>query len=137
MLRKAKRRGPEELIKTKATLIVCPVSLIAQWQREILTKTNPPLKVLVHHGPQRSTDATELAPYDVIITAYTTVGSDLVNVDNQRGPLGRLKFHRVVLDEAHTIKNVRTQMAESCCRLEADYRWCLTATPIQNKIEEL
>lgn len=136
-MRKAKTRGSPELIKSKATLVVCPVSLVAQWAREIISKTRPSLNVCIYHGPNRPSDPTELAPYDVIVTAYTTLSSDLPIEEDRRGPLGRLKFHRVILDEAHTIKNRNTQMAAACCRLESTYRWCLTATPIQNKIEEL
>ncbi|KAI9498457.1 SNF2 family N-terminal domain-containing protein [Zychaea mexicana] len=137
MMRRGKRRANQELIKTKATLVVCPVSLVAQWERELVTKTNPPLKVYVHHGPQRSADETEIADYDVIVTAYTIVGNECVEEEDRRGPLGRLKYHRVILDEAHTIKNYRTIMAVACCRLETEYRWCMTATPIQNRVEEL
>lgn len=137
MMRKAKQTDPQQPIKSKATLVVCPVSLVAQWAREIITKTRPSLKVCIHHGPNRTHDPTELAAYDVIVTAYTTVASDLPPEDHRRGPLGRIKFHRVILDEAHTIKNRNTQMAAACCRLETTYRWCLTATPIQNRIDEL
>ncbi|KAI7850279.1 SNF2 family N-terminal domain-containing protein [Circinella umbellata] len=137
MMRWGKRRANQELIKTKATLVVCPVSLVAQWERELVTKTNPPLNVYVYHGSNRTSDETVLAEFDVIVTAYTLVGNDLTQEVDRRGPLGRLKFHRVILDEAHTIKNERTIMATSCCRLDATYRWCMTATPIQNRIEEL
>ena len=137
MMRWGKRRANQELIKTKATLVVCPVSLVAQWEREIVTKTSPPLSVYVYHGSNRTSDETVLAEFDVIVTAYTLVGNDLTEEVDRRGPLGRLKFHRIILDEAHTIKNERTIMATSCCRLDATYRWCMTATPIQNRIEEL
>jgi SNF2 family DNA or RNA helicase len=53
------------------------------------------------------------------------------------GPLARVKWFRVVLDEAQTIKNYRTQVSRACCGLRAERRWCLSGTPIQNKIDDL
>ncbi|KAK8449718.1 hypothetical protein SEVIR_7G260400v4 [Setaria viridis] len=53
------------------------------------------------------------------------------------GPLARVKWFRVVLDEAQTIKNYRTQVSRACCGLMAERRWCLSGTPIQNKIDDL
>ncbi|ANM65813.1 Zinc finger C3HC4 RING-type [Arabidopsis thaliana x Arabidopsis arenosa] len=53
------------------------------------------------------------------------------------GPLGKVGWFRIVLDEAQTIKNYRTQMARSCCTLRAKRRWCLSGTPIQNTIDDL
>ncbi|RLM66307.1 putative ATP-dependent helicase C17A2.12-like [Panicum miliaceum] len=53
------------------------------------------------------------------------------------GPLARVRWFRVVLDEAQTIKNYRTQVSRACCGLRAERRWCLSGTPIQNKIDDL
>lgn len=53
-----------EKLNIKATLIVCPVSLIDQWRREIESKTAPRLKVLVYHGPSRTQNPYDLALYD-------------------------------------------------------------------------
>uniref|UniRef100_A0A0D9W9X0 RING-type domain-containing protein n=1 Tax=Leersia perrieri TaxID=77586 RepID=A0A0D9W9X0_9ORYZ len=53
------------------------------------------------------------------------------------GPLARVQWFRVVLDEAQTIKNYRTQVARACCGLRSMRRWCLSGTPIQNTIEDL
>ncbi|GAN10077.1 ATP-dependent DNA helicase [Mucor ambiguus] len=122
-------------LKIKATLIVCPVSLMDQWRREIEEKTSPRLKVLVFHGGNRTNDPRQLALYDVIITSYAVTASNYK--ENSLGPFHKITFHRVILDEAHSIKNKQTAAARSCCLLDANYRWCMTATPIQNKIEEL
>ncbi|EPB87402.1 hypothetical protein HMPREF1544_05828 [Mucor circinelloides 1006PhL] len=118
----------------KATLIVCPVSLMDQWRREIEEKTSPRLKVLVFHG-NRTNNPRHLSLYDVIITSYAVTASNFK--ENSLGPFHKVTFHRVILDEAHTIKNKQTAAARACCLLETNYRWCMTATPIQNKIEEL
>ncbi|KAI7874992.1 hypothetical protein K492DRAFT_137057 [Lichtheimia hyalospora FSU 10163] len=134
---KMRRTDKSQAIKVKATLVVCPVSLIAQWERELVVKTRPSLKVLVHHGSNRTIDERKFMEYDAVVTAYTTVANEVQEFEERCGPLSRVQWHRVFLDEAHQIKNKRTRMAEGCCRLESQYRWCLTATPIQNKIEEL
>ncbi|CEP13873.1 hypothetical protein [Parasitella parasitica] len=122
-------------LKIKATLIVCPVSLMDQWRREIEEKTSPKLKVLVFHGTSRPSNPRQLALYDVIISSYTVTAANYK--ENQPGPFHKITFHRVILDEAHTIKNKQTLVARGCCQIDAVYRWCMTATPVQNKIDEL
>ncbi|VAI87516.1 unnamed protein product [Triticum turgidum subsp. durum] len=59
------------------------------------------------------------------------------DIDLDSGPVARVRWFRVVLDEAQTIKNFRTQVAKGCCGLRAKRRWCLSGTPIQNSIDEL
>ncbi|KAJ3281004.1 hypothetical protein HK104_000270 [Borealophlyctis nickersoniae] len=58
-------------------------------------------------------------------------------IRQRAGPLFQIKWHRVILDEAHTIKNKATRAAKACTHLDAKYRWCLTGTPFQNNIGEL
>ncbi|AQL02939.1 Helicase-like transcription factor CHR27 [Zea mays] len=57
--------------------------------------------------------------------------------NSEGGPLARVRWFRVVLDEAQTIKNYRTKVSRACCGLRAQRRWCLSGTPIQNKIDGL
>lgn len=64
-------------------------------------------------------------------------GLDSSFIDSDCGALARVNWFRVVLDEAQTIKNHRTQVARACCGLRAKRRWCLSGTPIQNSIDEL
>eukprot|EP00842_Homolaphlyctis_polyrhiza_P006438 jgi/Hompol1/6796/HPOL_001200-RA len=63
----------------------------------------------------------------------------LVKVEHYQnaGPLFKINFHRVILDEAHIIKNKNTRSAIAACKLQSSIRWCLTGTPIQNNIDEL
>lgn len=121
--------------KNKTTIIVCPASLICQWCTEIENKA-PSLSVLSYHGPKRSPDAQFVHNYDVIVTSYPTLSSENLK---SKSPLfdPEYPFRRVVLDEAHTIKNPETKAHKACCNLIAQKRWCLTGTPIQNKIGEL
>lgn len=67
-------------IKGKQTLIIAPLAVIRQWEREIKEKTSPPLKVLVHHGATRTKTAEAFKRYDVVITTYPTVASEWNNV---------------------------------------------------------
>ncbi|GLT87148.1 hypothetical protein SLE2022_052470 [Rubroshorea leprosula] len=64
-------------------------------------------------------------------------GYDDSSIDSDWGPLARVGWSRVILDEAQTIKNHRTQVARACCSLRAKRRWCLSGTPIQNAIDDL
>ncbi|VVA14792.1 PREDICTED: helicase mRNAion factor [Prunus dulcis] len=64
-------------------------------------------------------------------------GIDSSSFDCSSGPLARVGWFRVILDEAQTIKNHRTQVARACCSLRAKRRWCLSGTPIQNAIDDL
>ncbi|KAL8100619.1 helicase-like transcription factor CHR28 isoform X2 [Apium graveolens] len=67
----------------------------------------------------------------------STRGIDISDIDLDSGALARVRWSRVILDEAQTIKNHRTQVARACCSLKAKVRWCLSGTPIQNSIDEL
>ncbi|XWS63266.1 hypothetical protein CRYUN_Cryun06bG0080400 [Craigia yunnanensis] len=64
-------------------------------------------------------------------------GIDGSVIDSSAGALARVNWFRVILDEAQTIKNHRTQVARACCGLRAKRRWCLSGTPIQNAIDDL
>ncbi|KAF9106016.1 hypothetical protein BGX27_009350 [Mortierella sp. AM989] len=132
------------LVKTKATLVLAPVALMFQWAEEIRSKTQPGLlKVYVYHGKDKFIDPEMLRRYDVIITTVTTLAVEVGVKDANLAkckPIGTLfkaHFHRVVIDEAHLIKNKLTKSAKACTMLAATYRWCLTGTPVQNSIDEL
>ncbi|KAL7910770.1 SNF2 family N-terminal domain-containing protein [Trichoderma velutinum] len=124
----------------KTTLVVAPLALIRQWEAEINEKVvkQHGLKVLVHHGPQRTKQAEDLKLYDVVITTYQILVSEhgKSSDDVQTGCFG-LHWWRVILDEAHTIKNRNAKATKACCALRSEYRWCLSGTPMQNNLEEL
>ncbi|KAI7898532.1 SNF2 family N-terminal domain-containing protein [Cokeromyces recurvatus] len=114
---------------TTTTLIVTPLALIHQWINEIQQKS-PTLNVLRYHGPNRTNDSNVFKNYDVVVTTYQLILSDKETLFN-------FEWYRIVLDEAHYIKNHQTKISIRCCELQAKKRWCLTGTPIQNNINEL
>ncbi|CAK3894909.1 ATP-dependent helicase [Lecanosticta acicola] len=128
----------------KGTLVVAPLALIKQWESEIKTKVakSHALKVLVHHGPSRSKRAEDLKKYDVVITTYQTLTSEHAG-SNMNVPGGArigcmgVHWYRLMLDEAHTIKNRNAKSTQACYALNSWYRWCLTGTPMQNNLDEL
>lgn len=137
--KKAAVKLPSDL--EKGTLVVAPLALIKQWEAEIERRTEDShkMRVRVHHGPSRAKDPALLRKYDVVITTYDVIRSEHKDTEVNGRPVGcfGLRWWRIVLDEAHTIKNRLAKGSLACCALRARFRWCLTGTPLQNKIEEL
>lgn len=77
----------------------------------------------------------ELAKYDIVICPYNTLGSE--HSDNPNGKLFSNKWRRIILDEGQKIKNRKSAISLAAFKLEADYRWVLTGTPIENKLDVL
>ncbi|KAG9306614.1 hypothetical protein G9A89_004811 [Geosiphon pyriformis] len=124
---------PSTNTERRPTLVVAPVSLLSQWSDEFENKTEG-LSIFVHHGKNKIKTSRQFQKYDVVITSYTIIAAEY---DLTKKPVSKALWHRVILDEAQTIKNQRTKAAKGCCDLDTIYRWCLTGTPIQNSIEEL
>lgn len=126
---------------SKSTLVVAPLALIKQWESEIQAKVEDSheLRVCVYHGTSRAKSADDLEKYDVVITTYGTLSSEYGAVDksNKKSGLFSVYWYRIILDEAHTIKNRNAKATQSACALDAEYRWCLTGTPLQNSLDEL
>jgi SNF2 family DNA or RNA helicase len=132
---------PEDCSMT--TLVVAPLALIKQWESEIKSKVSEShgLRVLVHHGASRTKSSLELKKYDVVITTYQTLTSEHASSSDREdgvkiGCFG-MYWYRVILDEAHSIKNRNAKSTLACYALKSWYRWCLTGTPMQNNLDEL
>ena len=116
------------------TLVVCPASLLSQWENEIHHKCKRRmLSVVVHHGTNRENVPKRLAKHDVVITTYNILAREF----KTRSTVYKIHWERVILDEAHIIRNHKSQGSQSVCELVANKRWALTGTPIQNKEMDL
>ncbi len=131
------------------TLVVVPPVALMQWQNEIKEYTNGKLKVLVYHNTNpkvKQMTMKDLKSHDVIMISYSGLESifrkeskgwkrdDGLVKENSK--IHAIKYHRLILDEAHSIKSRTTGVAKACFALKADYKWCLSGTPVQNRIGE-
>ncbi|XP_028808168.1 DNA repair protein RAD5A [Neltuma alba] len=134
-----KLRKQRNALTNGGSLIICPMTLLGQWKAEIETHVQPgSLSLYVHYGQSRPKDAKTLAQSDVVITTYGIVASEFSGENAEdNGGLFSIRWFRVVLDEAHTIKSSKSQISMATSALIADRRWCLTGTPIQNNLEDV
>ena len=105
-------------------VVVCPTTLIYNWQNEI-KKFTPTLTAHIHHGSTRSRNIEELKNANIIITTYGTLRSDIQL-------LLKLKFDYVVLDESQAIKNPSSKVTKAASLLHATNKVCMSGTPLQN-----
>ncbi|XP_059587002.1 helicase-like transcription factor isoform X2 [Alligator mississippiensis] len=144
--KKAKKKGTSSIQLAKkddseegqrTTLIICPLSVLSNWIDQLEQHISPDvhLNVYVYYGPDRSKDPALLSRQDIVLTTYNILASDY----GSRGdsPLHKLKWLRVVLDEGHTIRNPNALQTKAALNLEAQRRWILTGTPIQNSLKDL
>jgi SNF2 family DNA or RNA helicase len=117
---------------TGPTLLICPMSLTGNWQREA-ERFTPDLAVHVHHGAGRLAGAelaAAIAAADLVITTYQTAARD-------QATLSQVRWARLVCDEAQAIKNHLSQQAKAVRALPAASRIALTGTPVENQLSEL
>ncbi|KAL8867186.1 MAG: hypothetical protein Q9174_005822, partial [Haloplaca sp. 1 TL-2023] len=152
------RRSTNPLCKT--TLIVAPIALLKQWDREIKTKLKPgrpnQLTTYTLHGTARGAPWEKLRQHDVVLTTFGTLAAEIkrkeaIELAQRANPnwkpttkadrlalLGdECKWYRVILDEAQCIKNRNTKAALGACHLQAQTRFCMSGTPMQNGVGEL
>ncbi|WP_315790106.1 DEAD/DEAH box helicase [Fischerella sp. JS2] len=116
----------------KPTLLVCPTSVLGNWEREV-KKFAPTLKVLQYHGDKRPKGKAfvEVAnKHNLVITSYALIHRDLKSLQG-------VSWQGIVLDEAQNIKNAEAKQSQAVRQLEATYRIALTGTPVENRLQEL
>lgn len=105
-------------------LVVCPTTLMFNWENEI-KKFTPELTYYIHHGGERTRNKEQFAQAEVMITTYGTLRSDIkLLVD--------IPFDYVILDESQAIKNPASKVTRAACLLNSKHRICLSGTPLQN-----
>ncbi|KAL1647720.1 hypothetical protein SLS58_002521 [Diplodia intermedia] len=153
---------PSEDPTRKTTLVIAPVALMRQWEREIKTKVkggSHALSVMTYHGSKKKSFR-DLRQFDIILTSYGTVASEFTkkekirefearDADEPESALPRARntdypllgkdslWYRIILDEAHNIRNKETKTSKACCELKAIHRLCMTGTPMMNRTDEL
>lgn len=110
-------------------LIVAPTSLMGNWRSELAHFT-PDLTVLTLHGSDRKSCFNQINEYDVVLTTYPLVVRDQKILSDQ-------SFYYVILDEAQQIKNARAKASKVVRNINAQYKLCLTGTPMENHLGEL
>ncbi|AFZ26610.1 DNA/RNA helicase, superfamily II, SNF2 family [Cylindrospermum stagnale PCC 7417] len=114
------------------TLLVCPTSVLGNWEREV-KKFAPTLKVLQYHGdkrPKGKTFAETAKKYDLVITSYSLIHRDIKSLQS-------ITWQAVVLDEAQNVKNSEAKQSQAVRQLETTFRVALTGTPVENRLQEL
>ncbi|KAA9041959.1 DEAD/DEAH box helicase [Ginsengibacter hankyongi] len=105
-------------------LVVCPTTLIYNWENEI-RKFTPSLTWCIHHGSLRTRNPADFENYNVIITTYGTLRSDIQL-------MMKILFDYVILDESQAIKNPSSKVTKAACLLTSKNRLCMSGTPLQN-----
>ncbi len=125
-------RLKEQDLLSGPVLLVCPTSVLGNWEREI-RKFGPDLKVLMHHGDKRSHGAVfvrKAKTNHIVLTSYALAQRDLKDFE-------RVDWLGIVLDEAQNIKNAEAKQSQAVRQLQAQFRIALTGTPVENRLSEL
>ncbi|KAJ9616537.1 hypothetical protein H2200_000256 [Cladophialophora chaetospira] len=131
--------GSQALTPTRATLVLVPSALLLhEWKAEIKKHIRESLNVTIYHGRSRDREIPKIPDSDIVLSTYQTIAIESpVERPGKRSPLLDYAWFRVVLDEAHIIRRRTTTFYETVSRLQAKSRWCLSGTPIQNRLEDI
>ena len=133
---------PSNPIRSRATLIIAPVTLLGQWEAELRKHSDHPLRIYSFYGSNRLHDAHKVADFDVVLTTPGVLASDSSGLRLRRRVGKPSIFHciewwRVVCDEAHQLKDTATLQSRAARDLLSQQRWVLTGTPVSQSVMEL
>ncbi len=115
--------------KIKPHLLVAPKSLIFNWKNEV-AKFTPELKILDFSSAKRHLNNDDFGDYDLVLTTYQTLRADIEQLKD-------FEFDSFILDEAHYIKNPKSQAAMACRLIKARSKFALTGTPVENSLSDI
>nr|XP_046213199.1 helicase-like transcription factor isoform X2 [Oncorhynchus gorbuscha] len=120
----------------RATLIICPLSVLSNWldQLDQHVRADVKLNVYLYYGSERNRDTHFLSSQHMVLTTYNVLSADY---SGSASPLHTVSWLRVVLDEGHIIRNPNTKQSKAVLKLNTQRRWILTGTPIQNNLRDL
>ncbi|MEH2135300.1 DEAD/DEAH box helicase [Nostoc sp.] len=122
----------EQYTLENPTLLVCPTSVLGNWEREV-NKFAPSLKILQYHGDKRPKGKAFLEAvkkHDLIVTSYSLLHRDIKSLES-------VFWQIIVLDEAQNVKNSEAKQSKAVRQLQATFRIALTGTPVENRLQEL
>ncbi len=121
-----------QLGERRPVLLICPMSVVSNWEREA-SRFTPDLPVMVHHGIERARGRQfkeDACRHGVVVSSYALLQRDLET-------LKEVDWAGVVLDEAQNVKNSETKQAKAARAVQGDYRIALTGTPVENSVGDL
>lgn len=116
--------------KITNALVLCPKSVLPNWERE-LWDWAPELRIIKVHGTKEQRMAKWNCPAQVYLTTYETLRQDLTE------DIAKKEFNIIILDEIQKIKNPDAAITKAVRKIKASYRWGLSGTPLENRLEEL
>lgn len=133
---------------SKPTLVICPTVAMMQWMSEIENRVSKDFfKIMLFHGNDRPTCSNILETQDIILTSYSIIENSFRKqiygfkrkgeLVKQNSVIHQIYWGRVVLDEAHNIKDRSCSTARAVFALNRDFQWSMSGTPLQNRVGEL